>query len=99
MTTKTIWQFELRTVDVQTVTMPRGAALLSLQVQRGVPCIWGLVDPMAPVEERTFVTFGTGHPVPAAGGMTFLGTYKLASSDLMFHVFEVNAKAGNRGMS
>lgn len=86
--TKEIWKFELEINGEQAVSMPEGAEILSLQVQRGKPCIWVMVDSAArSQEQRWFKTFGTGHPIEYALG-AFVGTYQLKDGDLVFHVFE-----------
>jgi hypothetical protein len=72
------------------VTMPRGAELLSCQVQHGEITIWALVDLTEDDVVRTFRVFGTGHDVPDA--LTFhhyVGTVQFMNGQLVFHVFEV----------
>jgi len=82
-----IWKFTLGVTDEQTVHLPYGAAVLHVAVQRGVPCLWAIVDPEAEKEPRVFLTFGTGHPVPDSPG-NYLGSYMLDGGGLVFHVFE-----------
>jgi hypothetical protein len=68
------------------VLMPVGAKILSVQVQRGVPCLWALCDPEARLVRRSLKVYGTGHPVPDNPG-TFVGTFQL-DDRLVFHVFD-----------
>ena len=69
--------------------MPRGAELLTVQVQRGEAYVWARVDPSAPVVERDLHVAGTGHPLPLrADGAPFLGTFQLNGGGLVFHVFD-----------
>lgn len=87
MSEKTIWKFQLAVTGVQKLSMPKGAKLLSVQVQNGLPQLWALVDPKAPKEQQVFVTFGTGQPNVDADALSFLGTYQLDDGALVFHVF------------
>ena len=82
----TIWKYSLDITGVQKVLMPRGARLLCVQMQYGDPKLWALVDPNMASEERTILTFGTGHPVPRITG-PYVGTYQ-TDGGLVFHVFE-----------
>lgn len=85
---KTIYKFTLDLVDSQTIQMPEGASVLSLQLQYGQPCLWALVDTDKPLTPRRFITRGTGHPVPSEW-VSYAGTYQLQGGDLVFHVLEV----------
>lgn len=87
---KTIYKYELKTEDIQTVTMPVNAEILAIQTQHERPYLWALVDPNAKPEVRAFETFGTGHPVHCDMGVhrIYQGTYQLANGALVFHVFE-----------
>ena len=85
---KTIHKFTLDLADSQTIQMPEGASVLSLQLQYGQPCLWALVDTAKPLTPRHFITRGTGHPVPSEW-FSYVGTYQLQGGDLVFHVLEV----------
>lgn len=87
---KTIWKFEIETADLNTVNMPKGAEILTVQNQMGNPCIWALVDPAQETELRAFEVFGTGHEVYCDMGIDrkYIGTYQLHGGALVFHVFE-----------
>jgi hypothetical protein len=52
-----IWKWGINPTNDGSISMPKGAELLSIQVQRGIPCIWALVDPAAEKEERRFLRF------------------------------------------
>lgn len=87
---KTIYKFNLETTDTQTLLIPKGGEILSVQVQYGYPKLWVLVDPNEPLEERTIQIFETGHPVSCDTGIErkFISTYQLMNGNLVFHVFE-----------
>lgn len=42
--------------------LPQGARVLSTAIQHGVPVMWALVDPGAPMKERQFLLAPTGIP-------------------------------------
>ncbi len=83
----TIYKYELPIEDEARVVMPLNAIVLSVQVQRGRPCLWAQVDPGARNVARYFRVIGTGHPIDQAPGK-FLGTIQLEGGALVFHVFE-----------
>lgn len=84
---KQIWKYQLTTTDEVSVNMPRGATILSLQVQHGRPCIWALVDPPAPNVTRRFRIFRTGHRIDGLDRQ-FIGTFQVDNGNSVFHVFE-----------
>ncbi len=73
-------------MEQNVILMPRGAEILDLQMQRGVPCLWAKVLESEPMIERTFLTIGTGRVVPN-WGVGYIGTYQ--SGEYVWHVFEV----------
>lgn len=81
-----IYKYALSVDDVQRLRMPRSAKLLSVQVQRGIPCVWAWHDPSEVAGEVEFRTIGTGHRIDGSPG-EFLGTYQLDEGGLVFHVF------------
>lgn len=83
-----IWKYELAVTDRQVVEMPLGAQILTVQVQRDVPCLWAIVSTDAKRMPRTIDTFGTGHAISGSPGR-YIGTYQLNRGALVFHVFEV----------
>lgn len=87
---KLIYKFELETTDNQTIKMPIGAEILTVQTQNEVPYLWALVDPTESGEKRYIEVFGTGHEVHYDIGISrkYIGTYQLHGGSLVFHVFE-----------
>lgn len=93
-----IWKYELRAEEHFAHLMPKGAEILSVQVQRGVPQMWARVDPTAEKERRHFGVYGTGHRVPDESegvGLRFVGTFQLHDGDLVFHLFEALPRQGD----
>jgi hypothetical protein len=88
-----IWKFPLLVTDLQSVALPAGAKLLSVQAQGDMPQLWALVDEMAAIEHRTFATYGTGDPIPSDPG-AYVGTYQIRGGTLVLHVFETDDQMG-----
>ncbi len=86
--TKTVWKFQFNPEDLLSIQMPAGAKLLHVDVQGGQPCIWALVDPAAPTENRNFRLAGTGHPIEAVDCEVYFGTFMLREGALVFHLFD-----------
>lgn len=87
--TTTLYKYQLPSFsDVVDISMPSGAAVLHVDVQHGVPCLWARVDPLAPEVLRRFRIAGTGHTLGSNVGR-HLGTFQLQGGSLIFHVFEV----------
>lgn len=85
----TIYKYTIPTTDEPIIAMPRGARILSVDVQHGVPCLWAMVDPTAPKVARRFRLAGTGHPLAAEWTADrFVGTVILAGGMLVFHLFD-----------
>jgi len=86
---KFVWKFPIPVDDIVTVDMPRGAKILHVAEQRGVPHLWALVTQGEPLERRTFRFAGTGHPIEDRHAETFVGTFTMQGGALVFHLFEV----------
>lgn len=88
---RTIWKTTLSVTDRQTLQLPRGAALLTVQMQFDMPQMWALVDPSQPIERRVIRIAGTGHPVDF--NCPYIGTFQLDGGALVFHVFDGGPEA------
>jgi len=87
---KAVFKYVIPVVDEFTMEMPKGAQILTVQAQRGVPCIWALVDPEMENEERSFVMRGTGHPIDdnMVPFLNYVGTMQMMEGTLIWHLFE-----------
>jgi hypothetical protein len=84
---KSIWKFPLNVEAEQVIVVPKGAKFLSLQTQKGAPCVWAEVDTETEERESWYLeAFGTGHPL-SDDAREFLGTYLVRSDELVLHVF------------
>ena len=87
---RTIWKYEINIEDFFVLSMPIGSSILTLQIQRGKPCLWVSVDTEQPMEARTFNIYGTGHPIPDKRSINnYIGTFQVHNGDFVFHIFEV----------
>jgi hypothetical protein len=66
---ETIYKYPLKLTGEQTIEMPRGAEILSVQDQGGTICVWALVDTKSETKQYTFRIYGTGHELPEQCGM------------------------------
>ncbi|WP_037322845.1 DUF7352 domain-containing protein [Amycolatopsis thermoflava] len=82
---RTVWKFPLNLIGEPVIPMPRGAQILTVQMQDGQPQLWALVDPAQPVERRRLFIVGTGQPMPTDAA-TYLATWQ--SGPFVFHLFE-----------
>ena len=88
---KKVFKYNVMVADSFHLEIPIGAEILTVQVQRGVPQIWALVDPSLQNEVRTFRLSGTGHPVDVSDyrdDLKYIGTFQIDSGYLVFHLFE-----------
>jgi hypothetical protein len=83
-----ILKYELTEAYKQTIILPKDAKVLDVQMQRGKPTMWALVDERNPSEQRSFVLHATGAQLPPLLG-TYVATFQDFSKGLVWHVFEV----------
>lgn len=88
-----IWKYPITILEEQTVEMPIGARILSVQMQGGGLVLWALVDPEANREKRRIAVHGTGHPVDIAETRHFIGTVQTNGGALVWHVFDGGTRA------
>lgn len=84
-----IWKYPLAITDVQRLSMPERAEILSVADQDGTLCLWAMVDTHALREEvRTIEIIGTGNPIstPTGYARLFIGTAVMRP--FVWHVFE-----------
>lgn len=88
-TNYSIWKYPLDITDNQTLKMPKGAKILSIQNQTHSPTIWALVDTEAELETRYINCYGTGHYINEdLSKLNFIGTVQSNNNLLVFHFFE-----------
>ena len=84
---KTIYKYTLTGLDKGRLELPVGAEILTVQEQRGMVCLWAIVEPKAKKETRVFKIFGTGHDIPDNPGK-YINTFMTDGGAFVWHVFE-----------
>lgn len=96
-----IFKYSLESVDIQWITMPIGAKILSVQTQEGLNrketiCLWAMVDMDAKTALRGIAIIGTGNPFPKIGeGMSMIHLDTVQQYGLVWHIFELVNKDHN----
>lgn len=89
----TIYKYPLEVTDVQTIRLPRHSEILTVQLQHGEPCLWAIVRPELPLEDRIIEIYGTGHPMREVTGprlkRVHINTFQMHGGALVFHAFEI----------
>jgi hypothetical protein len=81
---KRIWKYPFEIDNEITVQMPAEAQIVRIECQGGIPCIWALVDPIAPTIMRKFYIFKTGFEIPDG----YLHWASFEKGIFVWHVFE-----------
>lgn len=86
--TTTIYKYHL-TAPITDLYLPLGAVVRHVATDQDFPTLW-IEHPFpgdpAKDEKRTFVGFGTGHPI--MGDLEFVGTVTGVEGWVVIHVFE-----------
>jgi len=88
----TVYKYPLTWATEQFALLPKGAEVLTAMVQDDAMTLWALVDTDAPLTERYFQIYGTGHTISEApDDMAYISTVRMqtAGTELIWHVFEV----------
>lgn len=86
---KTIWKYELQPNRIQTLPIPFGGHILTVQTKGdNAPLMWVLVDPEMPVQDRHIGIFTTNTAVPDDPGR-YINTFLVYEGMLEFHLFEM----------
>jgi hypothetical protein len=85
---KAIWKYTLAVCDQQFIDMPRGAKILTAQMQGSYPTLWVLVDPEAVSATRNIRVFGTGRAIGGRSSFNYIGTVQEMDGALVRHIFE-----------
>ena len=87
-----IFKFEAPFENEFSLQMPTKSQILSVQQDQKTmkPCIWALVYPSNPKEERFFELYGTGHSIFNDMGIQrkYIGTYQCLNGEFIGHLFE-----------
>ncbi|MCI2145820.1 MAG: hypothetical protein LKK08_06190 [Bacteroidales bacterium] len=88
---KTIYKYKIEVEDMQTIILPKNAQILTVQMQNGNPYIWALIDnDEEETEAVTIGVYGTGNPIDNNYTLSYIGTFQMYDSKLVFHVFRMS---------
>ena len=84
-----IYKYNFEVEGEVNIPMPKGAHVLTVQVQYNKPCLWAIVDPGQPTETRSFRIFGTGHEIDIEiPHHRYIGTFQMLDGQFIGHLFE-----------
>ena len=87
---KTIWKFAVGIDDRQDIRVPKGAKVLTVQMQDRELCLWAIVETDAAtigVDMPVWV-HGTGHPCAVDEKFgRYVDSVQMHDGQLVFHVF------------
>lgn len=85
----TIWKYRLENVTSQTLKLPCGANILTVQEQGFSICLWVAVNPDEKrMVDRIFHIVGTGQKAQSLGDMNYITTLQQENGAFVWHVFE-----------
>lgn len=92
MVTRRVVKYELDITDKQTIDMPDGAEVLSIQEHRGKLVMWALACDFEDIYPRTFYVVGTEEPLPDYSddywcSVVYCATVQGKGGRLVWHVF------------
>jgi len=87
---KAIYKYPIKNEEVQTLMLPKGAEILSIQVQSGSVVLYAIVNPDAEKEKRVFRCYITGDSVDYGRNdfdneLKYVGTYMLFNQQFVGH--------------
>jgi len=88
----TIYKYQIKLEPRTNIQMPRGAKILSFQMQNGRAYIWSLVDLEQELTEEVFILLGTGHGTLTPDTTDYIGTVQNGS--FVWHLFHLKKETG-----
>jgi hypothetical protein len=83
-----VWKYTLTGLREDDLEMPIGAKILSVVMQRGIPCLYVIVDPGCTArEKRTIRRFGTNHHMKDVERLSYIGSLQHGDT-VSWHYFE-----------
>ena len=90
-----IYKYAFEVAGQFPLILPIRAEILTVQVQKGRPVIWAIVDTAEEkTEEREFRIIGTGHDISDnLKTLKYIGTFQLKEGSFIGHLFEKVGKS------
>ena len=86
----TVFKYQLPLGDYFKLALPKGARVLTADMQNGQPCLWALINPDNKTEKRLFRFVGTGQMIEdSLKRLEFVATFQMEGGSLTLHIFEV----------
>ena len=85
---KTVYKYDIPITDYFSLDLPANSRILSVQVQRDIPCIWVEIDTEETQCRTDFRLVGTGHNLKE-DNLLYIGTFQLFNGMLVYHLYEV----------
>jgi hypothetical protein len=88
---KAIYKYPIQVTDTQSIHLPLGSEILTIQTENNEPHLWALVDPSEKDTEGVIIEiFGTGHPIGYDMGVSreYISTFQLHKGIVVFHAFK-----------
>lgn len=84
----TIYKYPMPIAHDAAFMMPKGARILQIECQMGMPWLWAVVDTDAPEETYRFKVVGTGHSIDFdLNEWHHLSTFQMDNGALVWHVY------------
>ena len=85
----TIYKYVLNDNLKQTLSLPIGAKILTVQTQYNKAVLWAVVNPeQTRKQERIFKIRPTGHIFEDGSKDKYIGTFQLDNGDFVGHLYE-----------
>lgn len=88
---QSVYKYPIALDDYFSLDLPKGAKILTVQEQRGIPQLWAFIKlGEEEVEKRNFLLAGTGHPIKESPErLNYVGTFQTFGGGFVGHVFEI----------
>ena len=86
---KQVWKYAIPTERCFQLNIPCVADILDVQIQKGGPCLWILVDPHSKRLMRRFAFFETAEEIDDSDQpLAYVGTYQFGKGEVAMHLFQ-----------
>ena len=84
-----VWKFPLALRYQQAVSMPRGARILTVQMQEEALCLWALCNIQSEPRSRVIAILATGESAPGMCDLKYISSFQQRGGEYVFHAFEI----------
>ena len=87
MANRVVYKYPLDITDRQSVCLPLGAQILSIQAQNNTLMLWAMVDPDQVAQSVVLQILGTGNPAQVSHRAKHIETVQMPTG-LVWHIFK-----------